>query len=812
MRRSPWSSSPVTVCLLCILAALAGVAGAGAATTTAATSTSWPGFRGPAHDGAVRDARLVTPGGKVAMTIGWKRDLGSGYSVVAAGDGRLYAMFSSGDGDFAAAFKQETGDELWRYRIEDLYKGHDGSHDGPIASPVLGAGRLYGFSPRGILFAVDAATGKQAWSRNLVTEVGAKSPFYGFASSPILVDKSLVVEIGAGEGKAIAAFQAEDGKLIWSVGNDEINYQSPIAATLGGRAQIIVAGGKTLWGLDPATGKVLWSYEHQGDQSVMGGQKLIAVPAGDDRFLLVNKEDSSTMIRVVPADGGAWQVKELWTKNSIKNTYVIPVYHDGYVYGVSGFILTCIDAATGETKWKSREPGDGFVTLVGGHLVVLTKQGTLHIAEASPAGYQELARTALFDEQSWSAVAFADGHLFARSMAHLARIDVVSQAAPAPVTTASWVQGTEFGRFLSEAGKSADKGAAVDKYLEKQKSFPIVESDGAVHFVYRGKGKDVAIVGDMIGDRREDPMVRFADTDLFYYSTRLEPDASVTYGYIVDFEKAAADPRNPRKGSGMFGDVSLLAMPAWSQAEFAAPADAARQGRLETLEFTTQSRGKEMKRTAQIYLPAGYDAKSDRRYPTLYVHEGKDALEKGDMKKVLDAVIGTRVDPLIGVFVVPDPENPGESWQVDPYAEMVAKDLVPKVDAAYRTQAQPLSRASTGAGGGANEALACVLKHPELFQRLGSISAFVISRADFESRVPPADKQPLVIFMKWGAYDLRSSREAWDTAKGNREVFALLRDRGYRPSGGESPEGTGWSFWRGHTGEMVTALFPRQSP
>jgi len=778
-----------------------------------AASTSWPGMRGPSHDGAVREASLVAPGGKTALALGWKRALGSGYSVVAAGDGRVVAMFSSGDGDFAAAFKQETGEELWRYRIEEIYNGHDGSHDGPIASPLMAQGRVYGLSPRGILFAVDAATGKAVWSKNLVSELGAKSPFYGFTTSPILVDGTLVVQTGAGAGKEISGFRPADGTLVWSAGDDDINYQTPIAATIGGKAQVVAAGGKMLRGMDAATGKVLWSYEHKGDQSVMGGQKLIPVPAGENRFLLVNKEDSSTMIRVTPGDGGKYRVEELWSKNSIRGTYVIPVFHDGYVYGVSGFILTCVDAATGETKWKSREPGDGFVTLVGGHLVVITKQGTLHIAEAAPTGYHELARMPLFDEQSWSAVAYADGHLFARSMGHLARIDVVGQAAtPPPMTAASsWMQETGFGRFLAETSKSANKTAVIDGYLKTQKSFPIVEDTGVVHFVYRGKANDVAIVGDMIGDRREDPMVRFADTDLFYYSTRLETDASVTYGFIVDYEKPAADPRNPRKATGYFGDVSLLAMPAWRPAETAAPSDAARQGRLETLEFTSRAGGKEKKRTAQVYLPAGYDTRAGSRFPTLYVHDGKDALDKGGMKSVLDGIIGTKVEPLIAVFVIPDPDNPqGEFWQVDPYVEMIATELVPKVDEKYRTVREPSARASVGAGGGANEALACVLKHPELFRRVGSQSAWVLRRSDYEGQVPDADKQPLVVFLKWGTYDMRSSREAWDTTRGNRELWDLLRDKGYRPSGGESPEGIGWTFWRGHTDEMVAALFPRQ--
>jgi len=84
----------------------------------------------------------------------------------------------------------------------------------------------------------------------------------------------------------------------------------------------------------------------------------------------------------------------------------------------------------------------------------------------------------------------------------------------------------------------------------------------------------------------------------------------------------------------------------------------------------------------------------------------------------------------------------------------------------------------------------------------------VISRTDYEKQVPTADKQPLVIYMKWGAYDIRSSREAWDTTRGNSELWDLMSERGHKLMGGVSPEGTGWSFWSGHAGEMVASLFP----
>ncbi|HET9481671.1 MAG TPA: PQQ-binding-like beta-propeller repeat protein, partial [Candidatus Polarisedimenticolia bacterium] len=615
--------------LTTFIALLGGPAGAGPD-----AATGWPGLRGPTYDGAARQARLFGTAPRGSLAVGWMKPLGSGYSGVTAEDGRVVTMFAAGDADVAAAFDAATGNELWRYRIADAYKGHDGSHDGPISTPLMAGGRVFGLAPRGELFALDAATGKSIWTKNIVEAHDAVMPFYGFTTSPILVEGVLVVEIGAPEGRTIAGLHPDDGRLLWTAGNDSISFHSPIAATIGDRVLVVAAGRKTFLGLEPATGRALWSYEHNGDESAMGGETIIPVPAGNGRFFLLNKNDSSVMLQVVQTAKDSFEVKELWSKNSMRGTYAIPVYHDGYIYGMTGKIVTCVDAATGETKWKSREPGDGFPTLVGNHLLMITKPGTLHVAEASPAGYSELARLDLFGEHSWSAVAYLDGHIYARSMGHLARIDL-TQDASSPKGGPTWVASTRFGRFLEDVGKAADKRAAVDAFLAGQKSLPIVEENGAVHFIYRGEATDVGIVGDMIGFRREDPMTRLEGTDLFHYSTRLEPDAALNYGFIVDYGKPIADPKNPNQGSGLWGEVSWLAMPAWSAPSFLSEAETARQGRLETLDFeSTAHEG--AKRSAQIYLPAGYDASGDRRFPTLYVHDGKEALERGQMKNALD--------------------------------------------------------------------------------------------------------------------------------------------------------------------------------
>ena len=615
--------------------------------TSAAMATEWNGFRGSRHDGTVPGVQLVEDD-SADLDVTWKRAIGSGYSALAIAEGTVLAMFTAGDADVLGAFDVETGEERWRYRIGDTYAGHDGSHDGPISTPLVSGGRVYGLGAWGHLFAVDLKDGKEVWATHLVDDHSGVKPHYGFTTSPVLADGMLVVQLGA-EGGAVAGFDPRTGDLEWTLGEDKIDYQSPIVAEIHGDEVVLAAGQKNLWAIDAKRGEVKWSFEHAGDERAMGGATIVPLVAGKNRLFLMNKIDGSVMLEVKKKGVGDVEVKELWSTNSIKSSYVTPVFHEGYIYGMSNRIFTCLDAETGEIAWRSRQPGDGFPTIVGNHLVIITKPGTLHVAKASPESYQEIAQVSLFDDHSWSEVAYAGGHLFARSMAELARIDVIATEERS-TEAEGWIADTDFGRFLADLAGERNKGKAIDAFLARQASFPIVEPTGAVHFLYRGDAEDVGIVGDMIGFRREDPMVNVPGTDLFYYSTRLEPNAAVTYGFIPSYGEPVADPMNPQPGEGLFGEVSWFAMPAWQGADFLEDIPEERQGRLVDVEW--DSAAFEGERSAKVYLPAGYDESGERRYPVVYVHAGEDALEKGQLKEALDGLIGRTIEPTIGVFIL----------------------------------------------------------------------------------------------------------------------------------------------------------------
>ena len=121
-------------------------------------------------------------------------------------------------------------------------------------------------------------------------------------------------------------------------------------------------------------------------------------------------------------------MKQLWETRAIRNSFNVPIYHEGSIYAYSSRFLTCVDPKTGEARWRSRPPGDGFMILVDGHLVITTKKGSVHIVEANPEKYNELASLKVFDKLIWSHPAFDGDSIYTRSFGEVARVRVTDGA------------------------------------------------------------------------------------------------------------------------------------------------------------------------------------------------------------------------------------------------------------------------------------------------------------------------------------------------------------------------------------------------
>jgi outer membrane protein assembly factor BamB len=126
----------------------------------------------------------------------------------------------------------------------------------------------------------------------------------------------------------------------------------------------------------------------------------------------------------VRREGEHFAARTIWENSRMKNKFTSSLLHEGYLYGLDESILACIDAATGELKWKGGRYGYGQPIIAGGHLVVLTEAGDLVLVRATPQRHDELARFSAIDGKTWNHPVIADGRLLVRNLREMAAFDI----------------------------------------------------------------------------------------------------------------------------------------------------------------------------------------------------------------------------------------------------------------------------------------------------------------------------------------------------------------------------------------------------
>ena len=731
----------------------------------------------------------------------------------------MITAFDGGERDFVGAFDHETGVERWRYDLAPSYTGHDGSHDGPISTPAIADGRVFAVSPWGHVATIDLGTGEEIWTAHLVDDLGCEKPLYGFGSSPNVIDGLMVLQVGGKEG-SVAAFDVATGELRWRAVEDEIAAESPMVAEIEGKRQILVLGTKILAGLDPEGGTVLWQLEHGGSDGAMGAYTASPLLLGDDR-ILVKADDHTTAIVEVTSQDGQMAAEIIETSRGMTKSYSPPSRTGGHVYGYTARFLSAIDSRSGELLWRSREPGDGFQIVVGDHLAVISKKGTLHLGNASPEGWQEITRLDLFDDLAWTPPSYANSSPYIRSLGEIARVDLIRS------TPTLIAEGPELPAALTALAATVaaneDPSTAIDEFL-KGRALPLIDGEEVV-FIWRGNAKDLAIAGDMIGMRREEPMQRLEGTDLWWWATEMDPRAAAKYMFYVDYQPTIDPTHDRTTQSTILGpdmnwrreegvEMSWFAMPEWPGLRLAKQESAEEtspNGMIDSFELTAQPPAGEdgeepdsISLSLNVWLPPDY-GESTERYPVVYVHNSS-AREHGAWPEALDRVVGKTTSALIAVFL----EFPPMSSQAE--GQIFVGQVLPAVDKRYRTLADREHRANIGLGWPGLGAALTTFLNSDQFGILGVQSFFSLEET-IDMLVGAignndAASLPMKIYLEWGRWDLISPHEEMDMRASSKQVWDLLTEKGWEPIGGEVWDSTDWASWRNRTGTMLEALFP----
>jgi outer membrane protein assembly factor BamB len=365
-------------------------------------AADWPNYRGPDHNGISKETGWSAQWPANGPKQLWKAKVGLGFASFAIVKGRAYTTGNTDNTDTVFCFDASTGTVVWKHSYAAPLdpKAYAG---GTSATPTVEGDRVYTLSKRGIIHCLSAADGKVIWTKNLQEELGAKIPDWGFAGSVLIEGELAVLNFGA----AGAALDKQSGKVVWSSGPEESGYSTPIPFAAGGERAVVFTLKQSVAAVKVKDGRELWRFPWKTQYDVNAADPILS---GNRVFISSGYNHGAGVF-----DISAQPPKEIWQNKNMRNKVASSVLWQGHVYGMDENQLRCVVFDTGEVKWTDKVTGMGALMAADGKLIVLSENGELLVADASPAGFKPISRAQVLSKICWAAPVLANGKIYARN-------------------------------------------------------------------------------------------------------------------------------------------------------------------------------------------------------------------------------------------------------------------------------------------------------------------------------------------------------------------------------------------------------------
>ncbi len=374
-------------------------------------SADWLNWRGPSENGISSETAWNPKAISNSSAIAWKVNVGVGHSAVVVKGDRLYTSGTRKSSEVVLCLSAGTGAEIWVHS----YPGVNRDFPGPAATPALDGSFVYTISRGGLIHCLNAADGKVVWSKDLISASLAKTPEWGFSSSPVIAGELLILNAG----KSGLALNKKTGAVVWASDPLAGALTTPVLFSQGGQQLATFVAGGALWAVAVKTGKVAWSHPwHSDSDPIVVGSRLYLTGAGRGK--------GSTLLEL--ASG---QPEQVWKTRNVADLFQTGVVIDGHAYGFGKFRgkdrLACVEVASGELKWNQDLGEWGALTAAAGKLIIIDGDGDLVIAEANPAAFKVIASAKVMTMKGWldypkdrvnacwTAPVLANGRIYARN-------------------------------------------------------------------------------------------------------------------------------------------------------------------------------------------------------------------------------------------------------------------------------------------------------------------------------------------------------------------------------------------------------------
>ncbi|HEU4769777.1 MAG TPA: PQQ-binding-like beta-propeller repeat protein [Pyrinomonadaceae bacterium] len=394
-----------------------------------AHAENWPQWRGPSLNGISNEKNLPEKW-TTEENVVWKVAMPgvSGSTPIIWRD-RIFLNVAEGDNLALWCVDKNKGEVLWK---QPLGAGNVKmrKHNMASPSPVTDGRNVYVITGTGILKSFDFS-GKEAWARDIQKEYGTFGLNWGYASSPLLFEDSLYVQVLHGmktdEPSYVMRIDKKSGKTLWKVDRptnaiqeSPDSYSTPALLRYGKTTEIVITGGDCVTGHDPATGKELWRANGLNPQNAPF-YRIVASPIVFNEIIYVPTRIKPLLAVKAGGRGDITTSHVLWSTANGPDVPT-PVTDGKYFYVVNDKgIVFCLDAKTGTEVYGQQRLKQGTYSaspvLADGKIYVTNEDGVTSVFAAGPK-FEVLAENPLND-YVLSSPAISDGRIYIRTTGHL---------------------------------------------------------------------------------------------------------------------------------------------------------------------------------------------------------------------------------------------------------------------------------------------------------------------------------------------------------------------------------------------------------
>lgn len=394
-----------------------------------ALAENWPQWRGPNLNG-LSDEKNLPLRWTTEENITWRLALpGWSGSTPIIWQDRIFLNVADGKDLYLWSVDRSKGVLIWKKLLGGgnikLRKQNMSS-----PSPVTDGQSVFVMTGTGILKAFDF-NGQELWSRDIQRDYGEFGLNWGYASSPLLFEDSLYVQVLHGmktdSPSYLLRIDKASGKTAWrverhtaAIAESPDSYTTPALLRRGQTVELVITGGDCVTGHDLATGKEIWranGLNPENDPSY----RIVASPVIFEDIIFAPTRVKPLLALKAGGRGDVSRSHLLWSTANGPDVPT-PVTDGKYLYIVNDRgIMWCFEARTGKEVYGPQriKPGtySASPVLGDGKIYITNEDGLTTVVKAGPE-FAVLAENPLND-YCLSSPAISDGQLFIRTAANL---------------------------------------------------------------------------------------------------------------------------------------------------------------------------------------------------------------------------------------------------------------------------------------------------------------------------------------------------------------------------------------------------------